>query len=95
MRFIPYSAPATIRVPKMIIMKVHSGKLMSRKEVMPHRMIRSPTTKPAIAPPLGKPKHSLSFFRRSRLTRERLNKGSLQLPQSVASSSFLVPHFVQ
>jgi hypothetical protein len=90
-----YSAPATISVPKMIIMKAHKGKSILRKEVTPHRMIRRPITKPAIDPPLGNPKHSLSLRRRSRLTRERPTNGSLHLTQTSASSSFFVPHFVQ
>ncbi len=46
-----YSAPATISDPKMIIMKAQRGKLISRTEVMPHRMIMSPITRPATDPP--------------------------------------------
>jgi hypothetical protein len=65
-----YSAPATISDPKMIIMKAQRGNSMSITEVMPHRMIMSPITRPAIDPPWGNPKHSLSFRRRSRLTAE-------------------------
>jgi len=90
-----YNAPATISVPKMIIMSAHRGKSISRTEVTPHRIIISPITKPPIAPPLGNPKHSFSFRRRSRLTGGWLPKGSLHLTQITASSSFLVPHFVQ
>jgi len=63
-----YNAPATISVPKMMIMRAHTSMFISRTEETPHKIIISPITKPAIAPPLGNPKHSLSFRRRSRLT---------------------------
>ena len=72
---------------------------MPKTDVTPHRMINSPRTKPAIDPPWGNPKHSLSFRRLSCLScltaLASFIRGSLQFTQFVASSSFFVPHFVQ
>ena len=92
-----YSEPTTINAPKITIMMGHryAPKSKSRTDDTPHRMIMSPIIRPKIDPPLGNPKHSSSFRRRSRLAARVVFNGSLQLAHNSASSSFFVPHLVQ
>jgi len=63
----------------------------------PQKSIMTPMTMPAIAPPCGSPKHSCSARLRSylRVMGVPVCRVAPQFVQTMAVSSFLVPHFVQ
>ena len=84
-------------IPKITIIRGHRyfPKSMSRTDEAPHKIIINPIIMPKMDPPLGNPKHSSSFRRRSRLTARVVFNGSPQLEHNSTFSSFFVPHLVQ
>jgi hypothetical protein len=71
------------------------SKFIPANQDIPAMIIIMPMISPTIAPPWGSPKHSSSARLRSCLQAGRVPKLAPHLTHATASSSFLVPHFVQ